>query len=55
MHQVDSPQASGYCLEFVFWLKAQDAITYEHDTSDIMEYIYAEASAFGLTIYQPRL
>ena len=55
VHQVDSPQASGYCLEFVFWLKAQDAITYEHDTSDIMEYIYAEASAFGLTIYQPRL
>ena len=55
VHQVDSQQASGYCLEFVFWLKAQDAITYEHDTSDIMEYIYAEASAFGLTIYQPRL
>lgn len=55
VHQVDQTQAGGYCLEFVFWLKAQDAITYEHDTSDIMEYIFAKASEFGLTIYQPKL
>ena len=53
VHHVDAAQASGYCLEFVFWLKAQDALTFEHDTSDIMDYIYAKASEFGLTFYQP--
>ena len=51
--QADTPQASGCCLEFMFWLKAKDALTYEHDTSDIMEYIYGTASEFGLVIYQP--
>ena len=51
--QADTPQASGCCLEFMFWLKAKDALTYEHDTSDIMEYIYGAASEFGLVIYQP--
>lgn len=51
--QADTPQASGCCLEFVFWLKAKDALTYEHDTSDIMEYIYGAAPEFGLAIYQP--
>lgn len=51
--QAETPQASGCCLEFMFWLKAQDALTYEHDTSDIMEYIYGAASEYGLTIYQP--
>ena len=51
--QADTPQASGCCLEFMFWLKAKDALTYEHDTSDIMEYIYGAASEFGLAIYQP--
>ena len=40
-------------LEFIFWLKAQDAITYEHDTSDIMEYIYAAGAEYGLKIFQP--
>ena len=51
--QADTPQASGCCLEFMFWLKAKDALTYEHDTSDIMEYIYGAAPEFGLAIYQP--
>ncbi len=51
--QADTPQASGCCLEFIFWLKAKDALTYEHDTSDIMEYIYGAAPEFGLAIYQP--
>ena len=50
--QADTPQASGCCLEFMFWLKAKDALTYEHDTSDIMEYIYAACTDFGLRIYQ---
>ena len=51
--QAHTPQASGCCLEFMFWLKAKDALTYEHDTSDIMEYIYGAAPEFGLAIYQP--
>jgi miniconductance mechanosensitive channel len=51
----DTLQASGCCVEIVFWLKAKDAITYEHDTSDIMEYIYAKAADYGLSIYQPNI
>ena len=51
--QAETPQASGCCLEFMFWLKAKDALAYEHDTSDIMGYIYGAASEYGLTIYQP--
>ena len=51
--QAETPQATGCCLEFIFWLKAQDAITYEHDTSDIMEYIYAAGAEYGLKVYQP--
>jgi len=33
-------------------LRSQAAIDYEHDTSDIMEYIYAASSDYGLRIYQ---
>ena len=51
--QSETLQASGCCVEIVFWLKAKDALTYEHDTSDIMEYIYAKANDYGLRIYQP--
>lgn len=43
---------SGCCLEFTFWLYAQAWIDYEHDTADIMEYIYAASGQYGLTIYQ---
>lgn len=53
--QTEVPQPSGCCLEFVFWLYAQDLITYEHDTSDIMEYIYAKGTDYGLRIYQPTI
>ena len=53
--QTEVPQPSGCCLEFVFWLYAQDLITYEHDTSDIMEYIYAKGADYGLCIYQPTI
>lgn len=42
----------GLCLEFIFWLRSQAAIDFEHDTSDIMEYIYAASGDYGLTIYQ---
>ena len=40
--QAETPQATGCCLE-----------TYEHDTSDIMEYIYAAGAEYGLKIFQP--
>ena len=53
--QAETPQATGCCLEFIFWLKAQDAISYEHDTSDIMEYIYAAGAEYGLKVYQPAI
>ena len=50
--QTEAPQPYGCCLEFVFWLYAQDVIAFEHDTSDIMEYIYAKGADFGLRVYQ---
>ena len=42
----------GCCVEFIFWLRSKEAIDYEHDTSDIMEYIYAACADYGLRIYQ---
>ena len=51
VRQADSTQA-GCCVEVMFWLKAQNAIDYEHDTSAIMEYIFAKSADFGLRIYQ---
>lgn len=51
VRQAEASQA-GCCLEFVFWLYAKDARTYEHDTSDIIEYIYAASADYGLRIYQ---
>ncbi len=49
----EANQPQGCCVELVFWLNAQDYITFEHDTSDIMEYIYAKSTDYGLRIYQP--
>ena len=43
---------SGCCIEIIFWLRAQDIMDYEHDTSDIIEYIIAAANNYGLRIYQ---
>lgn len=51
VRQAEATQA-GCCVEFAFWLKAQDGLGFEHDTSDIMEYIYAAGNDFGLRIYQ---
>jgi len=48
----EAPQPSGCCVEFSFWLHAKDKFVYEHDTSDIMEYIYAKGADYGLRIYQ---
>ena len=51
VRQAEAAQA-GCCVEFIFWLRSQAALDYEHDTSDIMEYIYATSADFGLRIYQ---
>lgn len=51
VRQAEASQA-GCCMEFMFWLKAQNILDYEHDTSDIMEYVYAKASDYDLRIYQ---
>lgn len=51
VRQAEAAQA-GCCVEFMFWLKAQNALDYEHDTSDIMEYIFAKGGDYGLRIYQ---
>ena len=42
----------GCCIEFTFWLYSKAWADFEHDTADIMEYIYASSADFGLTIYQ---
>lgn len=51
VHQLDATP-TGLPVEFLFWLKVQDALPYEHAISEIMEYAYAEAAVFGLRIYQ---
>jgi miniconductance mechanosensitive channel len=51
VRQADASQG-GCCLEFTFWLYAQAWADFEHDTADIMEYIFAACAEYGLTIYQ---
>lgn len=51
VHQLDATP-TGLPVEFMFWLKEQDAIPYEHAISEIMEHAYAQANTFGLRIYQ---
>ncbi len=51
VRQAEASQ-NGCCLEFTFWLYAQAWADFEHDTADIMEYIFAASSEYGLTIYQ---
>ena len=51
VRQAAATQA-GCCVEFMFWLRSQAAIDYEHDTSEIMEYIYGVCTKYGLRIYQ---
>jgi len=51
VRQAEASQG-GCCLEFTFWLYAQAWADFEHDTADIMEYIYAASAEYGLTIYQ---
>ena len=51
VHQLDATP-TGQPVEFVFWLRMQDALPYEHAISEIMEHAMAEAPEFGLRIYQ---
>ena len=51
VRQAEATQG-GCCLEFTFWLYAQALPEFEHDTADIMEYIFAASAEYGLTIYQ---
>ena len=51
VRQAEASQG-GCCLEFTFWLYAQAWADFEHDTADIMEYIFAASAQYGLTIYQ---
>ncbi len=51
VRQAEASQ-SGCCLEFTFWLYAQAWADFEHDTADIMEYIFAASAEHGLTIFQ---
>jgi len=51
VRQADATQG-GCCLELTFWLYAQAWADYEHDTADIMEYVFAASAEYGLTIYQ---
>lgn len=51
VHQLDATP-TGLPVEFVFWVKFQDAVNFEHAISEIMEYAYAAAAEYGLRIYQ---
>ncbi|MBQ8656329.1 MAG: mechanosensitive ion channel [Prevotella sp.] len=51
VHQLDGTP-TGLPVEFVFWLRDQDALPYEHAISEIMEHAYAVANDYGLRMYQ---
>ena len=51
VHQLDATP-TGLPVEFMFWVKEQALVPYEHAVSEIMEYAYAEAAVFGLRVYQ---
>lgn len=51
VHQLE-PTTTGLPIEFYFFLKEKEWITYEHQLADIMNHIYAVTPYFGLEIYQ---
>ena len=51
VRQAEASQG-GCCLELTFWLHAQAWNDFEHDTADIMEYVFAASNEYGLRIYQ---
>ena len=51
VHQLDATP-TGLPVEFVFWLDEQTVPLFEELISEIMEQAYAEATVFGLRVYQ---
>lgn len=51
VRQLEATQC-GLPLEFYFFIKDKNWVNYEHILANIMEYVYAVAPEFGLTIYQ---
>ena len=51
VHQLDATP-TGLSVEFVFWLDEQKVPLFEELISEIMEQAYAEATVFGLRVYQ---
>ena len=51
VRQAEASQG-GCSIELTFWLRAQAWNDFEHDTADIMEYVFAAANEYGLRIYQ---
>lgn len=49
--QLEATQA-GLPLEFCFFVRNVETVSYEHTLADIMEHIYAIAPLFGLSVYQ---
>ena len=53
VRQLETNQyGNGLPVEFYFFLRNKEWVPYEHLLADIMEYIYATAPLFGLSIYQ---
>ena len=46
------PTNTGLPVEFYFFLKDKEWVTYEHNLAQIMEEIFADLHIFGLKIYQ---
>lgn len=51
VRQAEATQ-QGMAVELVFFLRARGGVPFEHAISDIMEYVFATAPKFGLSIYQ---
>ena len=51
VRQAEATQ-QGLAVEFVFFLLERGGAPFEHAISDIMEYVFATAPRFGLSIYQ---
>ena len=46
------PTQGGLPVEFYFFLNEKEWVAYEHQVAEFMEYVYATAPEYGLTIFQ---
>lgn len=51
VRQLEATQC-GLPIEFYFFIRNKEWVSYEHTLADIMEVIYAKTAEYGLTIYQ---